>query len=243
VTPNLGASANGPLAVSSSVLRALNATCTPPPPKRPSLTFGGKAMRNVRLDPVTFRSMRRRAQLHAQDGMEVCGVLISDELGTISLRALRNLSTVPAKWEIKRSWLCDIRSELRSTRRRLVGTFHSHVGGFAYPSEADLDYYPSGFLMMIYDTIEQRVGMWMPVIRGDEGRLKPIAVLCNSPFWDNDSAAGYASLLQQRFRLKEKRNQPNMIPPHETPLPVSSSSSPAIRPLASLTMPVPGGGL
>ena len=166
-------------------------------------------MRREKIDPISFRLMRRRALRQATRGFEVCGALIRDENGIITLRGLRNLATEPAKWMIKRSWLRAIRRELNPTKKRLVGTFHSHVGGFAYPSPKDLDSTWSGFLMMIYDTMDRRTGLWMPVIRNGCGRLRAIAVLCDSPKWDEKSATEYAMTLQQKFRSKEKRNQPS----------------------------------
>ena len=156
--------------------------------------------------------MRRKALRRAIHGFEVCGALIREESGELSLVNLDNLATVPAKWEIKRSWLRFIRKKLKHTKRRLVGTFHSHVGGYAYPSEKDLDYYPSGFLMMIYDNVDRRVGMWMPVIRHGRGSLKPVAVLCESPRWDKDSAVAHAAILPRKFGNKERRNGPKQEP-------------------------------
>jgi proteasome lid subunit RPN8/RPN11 len=166
-------------------------------------------MRREKIESDSFLRMRRRALRRARDKFEVCGALIRDSDGEIYLLPLDNLATEPAKWEIRRSWLRFIRRNLRGTGERLVGTFHSHVGGYAYPTEKDLDYYPSGFLMMIIDTVDRRVGMWMPIIRHGQGRLLPVAVLCDSPRWDLASATSHAAMLFQKFCRKERRNEPS----------------------------------
>jgi len=70
----------------------------------------------------------------------------------------------------------------------------------------DLDYYPSGFLMMIYDTMDKRVGLWRTLIRNGEGKLKAIAALCDSPSWKADDAIAYAQYLRVKFTNGEKRN-------------------------------------
>lgn len=162
-------------------------------------------MRREILDSESFRKMRRSALRRARDRFEVCGALIRAVDGELLLLPLENLATAPDKWEIKRSWLRFIRRELKGTGERVVGTYHSHVGGYAYPGKKDLEYYPSGFLMMILDTVDRRVGLWMPVIRHGWGRLKPVAVLCNSPRWDVASATSHAAMLHQKFCRKEHR--------------------------------------
>jgi proteasome lid subunit RPN8/RPN11 len=167
-------------------------------------------MTSARLDPISFRSVRRAAHgAERKGGFEVCGAIIRATDGLLCLRPLRNLATEPAKWEIDREWLREIRRDLKDSGSRLVGTYHSHVGGYAYPSPKDLDYYPSGFLMMIYDTQERRVGLWRPLIRKEKGRLKPIAVICESPSWNEEDAFSYAQYLKGKFRNREKRNKPN----------------------------------
>ena len=164
-------------------------------------------MLNEHLDSVSFRKMRGASHRQAnKGGFEVCGAIIRNEAGVLELQPLTNLASKPAKWLIEKQWLRDIRKRLKETGKRLVGTYHSHVGGFAYPSEKDLDYYPSAFLMMIYDTKERRVGMWKPLIRKGKGKLRAVAVTCDSPRWDKKDAGLYASYLRMKFRTKEKRN-------------------------------------
>lgn len=165
-------------------------------------------MNSVRLDELTFRPVRAAAHRAARNGgFEVCGAIIRSIDGILSLRPLRNLASEPAKWEIETEWLREIRRELKGTGSRLVGTYHSHVGGYAYPTPKDLDYYPSGFLMMIYDTTDKRVGLWRPIIRKGVGRLKPIAVVCDSPSWSEEDAIAYAKYLRLKFKTREKRNE------------------------------------
>lgn len=167
-------------------------------------------MISLRLDHLTFRLVRIAAHRAAHDGgLEVCGALIRDPSGMLCLRPLQNLATDPAKWGIKTAWLREIRKELKGSGSRLVGTYHSHVGGYAYPSPKDLDYYPSGFLMMIYDTLDKRVGLWRPIIRKGKGKLKALAVLCESPSWEAEDAFAYAQYLRGKFRTREKRNGPD----------------------------------
>lgn len=171
-------------------------------------------MTSAHLDHVSFRAVRTSAHRAARnEGFEVCGAIIRCPEGVLHLRPLKNLATEPAKWEIDREWLREIRRELKESHSRLVGTYHSHVGGYAYPSQKDLDYYPSGFLMMIYDTVDRRVGLWRPLIRKGKGKLKAIAVLCESPFWRENDAFAYARYLRGKFRTREKRNGPNKTAP------------------------------
>ncbi len=160
------------------------------------------------IDGRSFGRLRTRALLEAEAGLrEVCGILIRHANGTIHLRFLPNLATQPAKWLIQWNWLTQIRAELKGTPQKLVGTFHSHVGGYAYPSQSDLDYYPSGFLMMIYDIATERVGLWRPYIRKGRGKLFPVAVCCKSPLWEKDDAISHALHLKELFKKKAKRNR------------------------------------
>lgn len=153
--------------------------------------------------------MRSSAHLEAdKNGFEICGAILRREDGILTLRPLKNLATEPAKWVIEKEWLREIRRELKETGQRLVGTYHSHVGGYAYPGEKDLDYYPSAFLMMIYDVHDQRVGMWKPLIRKGNGSIRAIAVTCDLPKWEEQNAIDYAISLRRKFRNNEKRNRP-----------------------------------
>jgi proteasome lid subunit RPN8/RPN11 len=162
------------------------------------------------LDATSFRRMRKAAHRQAdKGGFEVCGAIVREDDGALHLWPLENLATDPAKWLIEKEWLRKIRRKLKVTNKRLVGTYHSHVGGYAYPSDKDLDYYPSAFLMMIYDTQDRRVGMWKPLIRNDTAKLRPVAVTCDSPKWGEKEAIDYASYLRLKFRAREKRNEPN----------------------------------
>jgi proteasome lid subunit RPN8/RPN11 len=159
------------------------------------------------IDSESFKKMRMKALRRARAGcFEVCGVLIRDKYGTIRLRSLKNLASQPGKWEIKVEWLREIRKELKGGEQKLVGTYHSHVGGYAYPSPKDLEYYPSGFLMMIFDTKEKRVGMWKPLARNGSGIVRAIPVTCDSPYWDRGEAIRYAEYLGEKFRIRKKRN-------------------------------------
>ena len=165
-------------------------------------------MNFARLDHISFRSVRRSAhRAEREGGFEVCGVIIRPPDGVLFLRPLRNLATEQAKWLIEREWLRQIRRDLKGSGSRLVGTYHSHVGGYAYPIPKDLDYYPSGFLMMIYDTMDRRVGLWRPLVRKEKYGLRPIAVLCESPSWKEDDAVSYAEYLRGKFRNREKKNE------------------------------------
>lgn len=164
-------------------------------------------MLHEHLDSSSFLAVRKTAHQQAnKNGFEVCGAMIRDKNGVLTLRPLENLAREPAKWLIEIQWLRDIRRELKGTEERLGGTYHSHVGGYAYPGPADLDTYPSAFLMMIYDTIDRRVGMWKPLIRKGKGWLRPVAVTCDSPRWDMDDATAYATELKRKFKKKERRN-------------------------------------
>src|SRR5438093_1040396 len=88
----------------------------------------------ARLDSRSLKTIRSKALKCARTGFEICGALIREESGKITMRVLPNLAKKPARWLIERSWLTDIRRELKGGRKKLVGTFHSHVGGYAYPS-------------------------------------------------------------------------------------------------------------
>lgn len=162
------------------------------------------------LDSQSFKKARKSARKAAATvGFEICGALIRRANGEIHMSLLPNLATEPAKWEIRTNWLRQIRAALKKGgNSKLVGTFHSHVGGYAYPSTKDLDYYPSGSLMMIYDTVDDRVGLWRPLVRNGRGRLIPLAVVCESPRWQNAKAISYALYLMKLFKVKAKRNRP-----------------------------------
>jgi len=167
-------------------------------------------MQVLRLTSDSLFALRTKARKTARrNGREVCGVLIREESGELSVRFLRNLSKQPAKWLIKRSWLSEIREELKETGRRLVGTFHSHVGGYAYPGQADLDDCSSNFLMLIYDTIEDKFGMWRPRVVEGKGYLKALALARQDIGLPISEVVDQAKYLQGKFRKQEKRNEAN----------------------------------
>ena len=117
-------------------------------------------MKPFHLDGRSLRLLREKSRRVARQHREVCGALICDEEKTLTVRFLKNLTDEPSKWLIERSWLTDIRRELRGGKRRIVGTFHSHTRGYACPSDGDLDRLPDDYLMLIYDVIEDSVGLW-----------------------------------------------------------------------------------
>lgn len=159
------------------------------------------------IEMHSFALIRESAHKAARKGgYEICGILIRESNGQISLWPVRNLSKHPFEWEIKRTWLEMIQECLKGTGRVLFGTYHSHVGGYAYPSEKDLEDYPISLFLMIYDTKDKRVGLWKQSFNNGVYKITTIPITCSSPKWTASEATRYSRRLLQLFRTKAKRN-------------------------------------
>ena len=140
----------------------------------------------------------------------MCGALICDEKKTLTIRFLSNLTNERSQWLIERSWLTDLRRELKGSKRRVVGTVHSHTRGYATPSDGDLDRLPFDYLMLIYDVIEDSVGLWRRHLVGKIPYVYNYSVTKKRGGSDRTEAVRQADLVMERHRSDARRKNPNL---------------------------------
>jgi len=112
-------------------------------------------LRKARLD-----LHRRALRAQRRDQSEVCGVLIADSKCRLVLHFLENRNASPGRFEISTSDLKAAQKTARSIGMKMVGTFHSHPIGDAFPSRSDLHHAKPNSLMLIYDVCGREVGLW-----------------------------------------------------------------------------------
>jgi len=113
------------------------------------------------LSPRYRRRLHDRA-LRAQrrDQSEVCGALIVTSTDRLELRFLANRAGGPGRFSLRQVDLARVRSALRGTGKRVVGTFHSHPIGYATPGQRDRRAGRPGSLMLIYDVCGRELKFW-----------------------------------------------------------------------------------
>jgi len=113
------------------------------------------------LSPRYRRKLHDRA-LRAQrcDQSEVCGALIVASTDRLELRFLGNRAGGPGRFSLRQVDLARVRSALRGTGKRVVGTFHSHPIGHATPGPRDRRAGRPGSLMLIYDVCGRDFKLW-----------------------------------------------------------------------------------
>ena len=112
------------------------------------------------LDKRDYRRLQGRAYCAQQrDQSEVCGAII----GTgkhLALKFMKNYSKRPGSFEIKLTELREVRRNLKNTKSRIFGYFHSHVVSEPIPSKRDIAEAPVNSLMLIYDICGREVALY-----------------------------------------------------------------------------------
>lgn len=157
------------------------------------------------LEPTSLLEMRRLSRIHAANGMEVCGALIRNHDHRLSLKPMENLSTEVSQWSVSVDDILSLRQDSLRQGKRLVGLYHSHVRGFACPSIPDLEDSEYNALMMIYDVMDDCIGLWRPVLINDKNRLRPVAAVCGELGWDEEYALCHARVLYRIFKQRKRR--------------------------------------
>ncbi len=124
-----------------------------------------------RLHDRAYRALRR-------GHFEVCGLVIVDGRGRISLQFLRNESGDPGRYEISLRTIADVRNAAQQENRRILGSFHSHPVSEAAPGSGDLK---RGFFKgveLIYDVCGRSVRMWRLVKRRGRRVLTEVPLVC-----------------------------------------------------------------
>jgi proteasome lid subunit RPN8/RPN11 len=106
------------------------------------------------------RLRERAARAQRRDQGEVCGALIATPAGRLELRFLPNRARVAGKFSIHQADFGLVRAMLAGSRKRVVGSFHSHPVGYATPGPRDLRAGRSGSLMLIYDVRARQARLW-----------------------------------------------------------------------------------
>lgn len=106
---------------------------------------------------------------------EICGLLLGDPA---IARACRNVHPDPSRFfEVDPAALLRAHRQTRMGSRRVVGFYHSHPSGWAYPSIGDAEgAEPDGAIWLI--VAGNQAGAWQAVADGPvHGRFKPLRLL------------------------------------------------------------------
>jgi proteasome lid subunit RPN8/RPN11 len=108
---------------------------------------------------------------HAVHPNEACGILAGRGGRVEKVYCMMNVRPGPASYEMDPEEQFRVMKDIRKSGLELVGTFHSHPGGSAYPSHIDVEraYWPGtlspnypGAVYVIVSLLEQE----RPVVRG-----------------------------------------------------------------------------
>lgn len=111
------------------------------------------------FDKRQYRAMLKEARRVAQDGTEVCGMIV-DTGAHLSLVPVKNVSRRPGSFVLSAQ---DVRRIVRAAEvlgQNVVGTFHSHPAYFAKPGPSDIASAPDGSLLLILDCIGNEGALW-----------------------------------------------------------------------------------
>ena len=114
-----------------------------------------------------LRAMRAQQRGH----FEVCGVVVVRGGGRIKLRFLLNYSTVPYRFEMRRSEVQAVQRAIERNGQRVLGSFHSHPVAEAKPGPGDIGKGFYGGVELIYDVCGRCARMWMVQKQGRSKRV------------------------------------------------------------------------
>jgi proteasome lid subunit RPN8/RPN11 len=113
-------------------------------------------------------------------GREICGILFGRPSGHLDLKPLTNIIERPGAWGIDSDELRRAKTEIKSQKCTPLGTYHSHVRGFPYPSKGDMRSARPGELMLIMDVNACSLGLWKNPSTGQLDGWTSIPIWCSA---------------------------------------------------------------
>ena len=113
-------------------------------------------------------------------GREVCGILFGRPNGFLDLKPLSNTSERPAAFRMDSHELREAKVQLKGEKCPFLGTYHSHVRGYPYPSKGDMKAARPGELMLILDANSSSLGLWRNPPRGQPRGWTSIPIWCSA---------------------------------------------------------------
>jgi proteasome lid subunit RPN8/RPN11 len=106
------------------------------------------------------RAMLKRAARKADDGREICGLLVSNG-HCLELVRTKNKAKGPGSFQLPRRQCARIERAASRLGHRVVGTFHSHPISPAVPGEGDIRGVRAGWpLMLILSCWDNDAKLW-----------------------------------------------------------------------------------
>ncbi|HYA86362.1 MAG TPA: M67 family metallopeptidase [Nitrospirota bacterium] len=120
---------------------------------------------------------------------EACGILAGKNNKVEKIYFMTNAKPGPAYYEMNAEEQFRVMKDIRESGRVMVGLFHSHPAGHAYPSRMDVEkaYWPGSKLPNYPDVVYVIVSLInraQPVIRGfsiEEGKVNEVPVSLIEP--------------------------------------------------------------
>ncbi len=141
-------------------------------------------------------------------GREICGILFGHPSGHLDLKPLTNVLDRPAAWGIDPDEFRKAKIALKSEKCTPLGTYHSHVRGYPYPSKGDMRSVKPGELILIIDANSFSLGLWTNPPRGQHGGCTSIPIWCSAIRVGPELATIHSMHLQTLFQqttLRAKR--------------------------------------
>lgn len=128
---------------------------------------------------------------HCATGLpdEACGILAGKDNRVERIYCMTNAKPGPAYYEMDAEEQFRVMKDIRESGRVMVGMFHSHPSGQAYPSSVDVEkaYWPGSQLPNYPDAVYVIVSLMnrtQPVVRGfsiEEGKVSEVPLLVIEP--------------------------------------------------------------
>jgi proteasome lid subunit RPN8/RPN11 len=115
---------------------------------------------------------------------EACGILAGNDNRVEKIYCMTNAKPGPASYEMDAAEQFRVMKDIRASGRSMVGMFHSHPAGQAYPSSVDVEkaYWPGSRLPNYPDAVYVIVSLMnraQPVVRGfsiAEGKVSEVSL-------------------------------------------------------------------
>jgi len=133
-------------------------------------TRGGFILPYTEKRRLHLRAIRAQQRGH----LEVCGVVVVNAKDRIKLRFLVNYSTMPYKFEMRRSEAQAVRRASERNGLRVLGSFHSHPVGGAKPGPGDIGKAFYRGVELIYDVCGRCARLWKVQKQGRVKRLSEL---------------------------------------------------------------------
>jgi len=144
-----------------------------------------------RMALIIMKSDFQRMIDHCTAGLpdEACGILAGKNNVVDKIYCMTNAKPGPAYYEMEAEEQFRVMKDIRESGRVMVGLFHSHPTGHAYPSRMDVEkaYWPGSQLPNYPDAVYVIVSLMnrtQPVIKGfsiEEGKVKEVPVSLSEP--------------------------------------------------------------